>query len=107
MSEITIFSTTTARSASPGVVRWLRARSMAGRGSVGFARQVVLTYAVRIFLIPVGLLYAAITARWLGPEGLGVFAAIGAILGIVSQFGNLGLSIAAVDSSVARLCRSA
>jgi O-antigen/teichoic acid export membrane protein len=55
----------------------------------------VLTYFVRIALIPVGLLYAVITARWLGPEGLGVFAAIGAILGTAAQLGNLGLPVAA------------
>jgi O-antigen/teichoic acid export membrane protein len=61
---------------------------------VGFARQVALTYTVRIVLVPVGLLYAAITARWLGPEGLGVFATIGAILGIASQFANLGMPVA-------------
>jgi O-antigen/teichoic acid export membrane protein len=60
---------------------------------LGFTRQVILTYLVRISLIPIGLLYAVITARWLGPEGLGVFAAIGAILGTAAQLGNLGLPI--------------
>jgi len=61
---------------------------------MGFKRQVVGTYIVRIVLIPVGLVYSVVTARWLGPSGLGLFAAIGAIVGTASQLGNLGLPVA-------------
>lgn len=61
---------------------------------MGFKRQVALTYVVRIVLIPVGVLYSIVTARWLGPAGLGIFAAIGAVLGTASQLGGLGLPVA-------------
>jgi O-antigen/teichoic acid export membrane protein len=61
---------------------------------MGYKRQVALTYVVRIVLIPVGVLYSIVTARWLGPSGLGIFAAIGAVLGTASQLGSLGLPVA-------------
>ncbi len=62
---------------------------------MGFARRVVFTYAVRFLLIPVGLGISVVNARWLGAESLGLFATIGAVLGLAAQVGNLGISVAA------------
>lgn len=58
---------------------------------MSFLRQVSATWAVRVVLVPAGLVTAALTARWLGPGDLGIYAAIGALLGMAIQFGNLGL----------------
>lgn len=62
---------------------------------MGFARQVLFTYLLRLFLVPVGLLSAVIVARSLGPAGQGIFAAIGAYLATAAMVGSLGLSQAA------------
>jgi O-antigen/teichoic acid export membrane protein len=60
---------------------------------LGFKRQVAFTYLVRIALIPVGLVVTVVLARGLGPAGLGLFAAISAIIGTTAQLGNLGLPV--------------
>ena len=61
---------------------------------MGYVRQVLFTYLLRILMIPVGLACSVVIARWLGPADLGVFAAIGTFLMTASQLGNLGLPIA-------------
>ena len=61
---------------------------------MGYIRQLLATYVVRILLVPVGLAYAVLTARALGPEQLGIFAAIGTVLLAAAQLANLGLPIA-------------
>lgn len=61
---------------------------------MGYARQVLLTVGVRMLLIPLGLLYAVVTARWLGPEHFGVLVSIATLLGVVGQLGNLGYGVA-------------
>ena len=58
---------------------------------VGFARQVLFTYFLRICLIPLGVLNAVIIARWLGPAGQGIFAAIGAYVATAARCGTFGL----------------
>jgi O-antigen/teichoic acid export membrane protein len=60
--------------------------------AVGFARQVLFTYLLRIFLIPLGLVNAVIIARWLGPENQGLFAAVGAYVATAAMLGSLGLA---------------
>jgi len=68
---------------------------------VGFVRQVLFTYTVRVIMIPVGLLYAVINARWLGPQDLGILSAIGAFMGVASHIGNLGLPTAVTRCAAA------
>jgi O-antigen/teichoic acid export membrane protein len=54
-------------------------------------QQVLLTLAVRILLIGAGFLSSVITARFLGPEGRGVFFYWTTLAALAIQFGNLGL----------------
>ena len=54
-------------------------------------RQVFWTLAVRVLLIAAGFLSSIITARFLGPEGRGVFFYWTTLAALVIQFGNLGL----------------
>ena len=68
---------------------------------MGYIRQLLATFLVRILLIPVGLLFAVITARWLGPAELGLFAAIGTALLVATQLANLGLPFAATRAAAA------
>ncbi len=68
---------------------------------MGFVRQVLFTYTVRVVMIPVGLLYAVINARWLGPQDLGILSAIGAFMGVASHIGNLGLPTAVTRCAAA------
>lgn len=68
---------------------------------VGFARQVLFTYLLRILLIPLGVVNAVIIARWLGPANQGVFAAVGAYVATAAMLGSLGLA-----QSVSRLVAS-
>lgn len=68
---------------------------------MGYIRQVMLTYAVRVAAIPIGVAYGVIAARVLGPVDFGVLVAIGAVIGTVSQIGNLGLPIAALKTAAA------
>jgi enterobacterial common antigen flippase len=53
--------------------------------------QEVWTVVVRILLIAAGFVSSIITARFLGPEGRGVFFYWMTLAGLVIQFGNLGL----------------
>ena len=57
----------------------------------GFAKNVASTFISRILIIGMGLVASIIVARTLGPAGKGIFAALGAMVGIALQFGNLGL----------------
>lgn len=68
---------------------------------MGFGRQVVFTYLLRILLIPLGVVNAVIVARWLGPVGQGVFAALGAFVAIAAMFGSLGLATATTRTAAA------
>lgn len=54
-------------------------------------REVVWTILVRILLIAAGFVSSIITARFLGPEGRGVFFYWTTIAAFAIQFGNLGL----------------
>ncbi len=56
-----------------------------------FSKDVTFTFISRIFIIVMGLFASIIVARTLGPSGKGIFAALGAMIGIALQFGNLGL----------------
>ena len=56
-----------------------------------FSKDVTFTFISRIFIIAMGLFASIIVARTLGPSGKGIFAALGAMVGIALQFGNLGL----------------
>jgi O-antigen/teichoic acid export membrane protein len=69
---------------------------------LGYIRQLLSTYLVRILLIPVGLLYSVVTARWLGPSDLGIFAAIGTALLLAATLANLGLPIAVMRAAASR-----
>lgn len=54
-------------------------------------QQVLLTLAVRVLLIAAGFISSVITARFLGPEGRGVFFYWTTLAALAIQFGNLGL----------------
>jgi O-antigen/teichoic acid export membrane protein len=54
-------------------------------------RQQVSTVAVRVLLIAAGFVSSIITARFLGPEGRGLFFYWTTMAALVIQFGNLGL----------------
>jgi O-antigen/teichoic acid export membrane protein len=66
---------------------------------VGFARQALWTYLVRIVLIPLGVINAIIVARWLGPSGQGTFAAVTAFVATAATVGSLGLSPAVTNTA--------
>lgn len=53
--------------------------------------QTILTVAVRLMVIATGLLSSIATARYLGPEGRGLFFFWSTVATLVVQFGNLGL----------------
>jgi len=57
----------------------------------GFAKNVASTFISRILIIGMAILASIVVARTLGPSGKGIFAALGAMVGIALQFGNLGL----------------
>lgn len=54
-------------------------------------QQVLWTLAVRVLLIAAGFISSIITARFLGPEGRGVFFYWTTLAAFAIQFGNLGL----------------
>jgi len=54
-------------------------------------KQIVWTLIVRVLLIAAGFVSSIITARFLGPEGRGVFFYWTTLAAFVIQFGNLGL----------------
>jgi O-antigen/teichoic acid export membrane protein len=64
--------------------------------SSDFVRKVVGTYATRVFLIGIGLVTTVLVARWLGPQGRGLYAVAAATGALGVQFGNLGLHTANV-----------
>lgn len=55
------------------------------------ARQVFETFSTRVSMLLVGLVMSVIISRVLGPSGRGEFAFAAALVGLVSQLGNLGL----------------
>ena len=57
----------------------------------GFAKNIATTFMSKILIIGMGLLTSVVVARTLGPSGKGILAALGAMVGIALQFGNLGL----------------
>jgi O-antigen/teichoic acid export membrane protein len=70
--------------------------------AVGFVRQVLFTYLLRICLVPIGVLNAVIIARWLGPAGQGVFVAIGAYVATAAMCGSFGLPQAMAKLAASR-----
>ena len=54
-------------------------------------REVLGTLIVRVLLIAAGFISSIITARFLGPEGRGVFFYWTTLAAFAIQFGNLGL----------------
>jgi antigen flippase len=54
-------------------------------------KQIVWTLIVRVLLIAAGFVSSIITARFLGPEGRGVFFYWTTLAAFAIQFGNLGL----------------
>lgn len=69
---------------------------------MGYIRQVVLTYALRLAAIPIGLAYGIVVARTLGPGDFGILVAIGAVIMTASQVGSLGLPTAALKTAASR-----
>lgn len=55
------------------------------------SKQIVWTLLVRLLLIAAGFLSSIVTARFLGPEGRGVFFYWTTLAAFAIQFGNLGL----------------
>lgn len=58
---------------------------------ISVTKQIVWTLLVRILLIGAGFVSSIITARFLGPEGRGVFFYWTTLAAFAIQFGNLGL----------------
>ena len=54
-------------------------------------RELLVTLIVRVLLIAAGFISSIITARFLGPEGRGVFFYWTTLAAFAMQFGNLGL----------------
>jgi O-antigen/teichoic acid export membrane protein len=70
---------------SAGAAFWQRAFAS------DFAWKVGETFATRVFLLAAGVAASVLVARSLGPEGRGLYAVAGALVGMSVQFGNLGL----------------
>jgi O-antigen/teichoic acid export membrane protein len=60
-------------------------------GALRFSRQVVWTMAARLLTVASSILAGAIVARWLGPSGLGVIAALAVVTLLAINVGGLGL----------------
>ena len=73
---------------------WLR--MLPASVSSRFARNVFETYATRVMLLGVTLLTTIVVARFLGPEGRGLYAVAAALGSLGVQFGNAGLHTANV-----------
>jgi O-antigen/teichoic acid export membrane protein len=56
-----------------------------------FIKNVILTFSNKVLLLFVGLFTSIAIARYLGPEGRGLYATAAVFLGLGIQFGNLGL----------------
>ncbi len=54
-------------------------------------KDIILTTAVRIFIMLLGFLATVVTARYLGPQGRGDYYFITTLAGLIAQFSNLGL----------------
>jgi len=59
--------------------------------AIGFKERVGMTLLGRGATIALGLVSSILTARYLGPDGRGVLAALSVITGMALQFGNPGL----------------
>ena len=59
--------------------------------TLSFRGKVAVTLAGRLLVVGVGLVSSVVTARWLGPEGRGLLAALSVLTGLSLQFGNPGL----------------
>ena len=57
----------------------------------GLTKNILITSVSKILIVGMGLLTTIIIARTLGPSGKGILAALGAMVGIAMQFGNLGI----------------
>ena len=56
-----------------------------------FARSSLWTFSSRMITVAVGLIASIIIARYLGPEGRGIYGVALTIGAVLMQFGNLGL----------------
>lgn len=54
-------------------------------------KQTALTLAVRLIVVAVGIISSIATARFLGPEGRGIFFFWSTVAALIVQFGNFGL----------------
>lgn len=61
---------------------------------MSFLKYTVQTGVVRFFLMAFGIIGGVITARWLGPEGVGVYALLSIIPTAAFRIGNLGMGSA-------------
>lgn len=61
---------------------------------MSFARDGLRTMIVRIIVIFFNMLAAIINARWLGPEGIGIYALLLLVSSFSFRFGNLGFGSA-------------
>jgi O-antigen/teichoic acid export membrane protein len=59
-----------------------------------FIQRVSITLITRVIILVLGFILSIITARYLGPEGRGIFAITASITAMGVQFGNLGLHAA-------------
>ena len=62
---------------------------------MAFARHVSLTLLLRIVFVPLALLQSAVVARWLGPDGQGIFSATGSWIATAAMLAALGLATSA------------
>ncbi|MBX3728776.1 MAG: lipopolysaccharide biosynthesis protein [Candidatus Sumerlaeia bacterium] len=60
----------------------------------GFARSTIQTVSVRFMLLVAGMGTGVILARWLGPEGVGIYALLLLMKDLSYRFSNLGLGMA-------------
>lgn len=70
---------------------WKLPLSLSKLNSSSFAANILATLGNRIIVMALGLITSVAVARYLGPEGRGLFAVAALITGLGIQFGNLGL----------------
>lgn len=56
-----------------------------------FLRDIAITFSNKLVILFIGLFTSIAIARYLGPEGRGLYATASVLLGLAVQFGNLGL----------------
>ncbi|MHC4443333.1 MAG: lipopolysaccharide biosynthesis protein [Planctomycetota bacterium] len=61
---------------------------------MSFAKHSLQTLLVRFTLMAIGIIGGIINARWLGPEGVGIYALLFLVQSFAFQFGNLGFGSA-------------